>query len=124
MEVMVMSLSTQSSRHSMSAGSQDGKRDLRRAWASLALLLGSIIAAVWIMNSVTWDLSFWASYLVLVAWVVVVLLFAAGAILFGRRAMREGEDAGRTPVVLGYAIGGLSLVWAVIPIIGHLAGFE
>jgi hypothetical protein len=108
----------------MSAGSDDGRRDLRRAWTSLALLIGFVIGAVWIMNSVTWDLSFWASELVLVAGMMVILLFAAGAILFGRRAQTRGEEAGRIPVAIGFTIGGLSLVWALIPIVAHLAGFE
>lgn len=119
-----MSLPTRSTRQHMSAGFHDGRRDLRRAWASLALLLGFVVSLVWIMNSVTWDLSFWASALVLVAGVIVVLLFAAGAILFGRRAVGEGEDAGSIPVVIGFGIGGFSIVWALIPIVAHLAGFE
>lgn len=108
----------------MSAGSDDGRRDLRRAWTSLALLLGYVIGGVWIMNSVSWDLSFWAAELTLVVGMLVVLLFAAGAILFGRRAIREGRDGGRTPVVIGFVVGGLSIVWAVVPIIGRLAGLE
>lgn len=91
---------------------------------SLALLLGFVIGAVWIMNSVAWDLSFWASELVLVAGMVVVLLFAAGAILFGRRAYAKGEEAGRIPVAIGFTVGGFSLVWALIPIVAHLTGFE
>jgi hypothetical protein len=49
---------------------------------------------------------------------------AAGAILFGRRAIREGKAAGEAPVVIGFVVGGLSIVWAVVPIIGRLAGFE
>jgi hypothetical protein len=120
----MMSLSTRSSRQRLSAGADDARRHLRRAWASLALLLGFVIGEVWVMNSVTWDLSFWASALVAVVGLVVVLLFAGGAILFGRRAMREGEDAGRTPVTVGFTIGGISLVWVFIPIVAHLAGFE
>jgi FtsH-binding integral membrane protein len=120
----MMSLSTRSSRQRLSAGPDDARRHLRRAWASLALLLGFVIGTVWVMNSVTWDLSFWASELVFIAGMVVVLLLAAGAILFGRRAMREGEDAGRTPVAVGFTIGGISLVWVFIPIVAHLAGFE
>lgn len=118
-----MSLSTRSTGPRISAGA-GGQRHLRWAWTSLALIVVFIIGAVWVMNSVTWDLSFWASELVLVAGLAVVLLFAAGAIVFGRRAMRQGEEAGRIPVAIGYTIGGLSLVWAVIPIVGRLAGFE
>jgi hypothetical protein len=121
---MVMALSTRSTKHRISAGSDGGRRDLRRAWTSLALLLGFVIGAVWVMNSVPWDLSFWASELVLVAGMVVVLLFAAGAIRFGRRADTKGAEAGRIPVAIGFGIGGLSFVWALIPIIAHLAGFE
>ena len=108
----------------MSAASDEGRRDLRRAWASLALLLGFVLGAVWVMNSDTWDLSFWASELVLIAGTVVVLLFAAGAILFGRRAYLNGEEGGRIPVAIGSTIGGLSLVWALIPIVAHVSGFE
>jgi len=119
-----VSLPTRSTRQHMSAGFHDGRRDLRRAWVSLALLLGFVVSLVWIMNSVTWDLSFWTSALVLIAGVIVVLLFAAGAILFGRRAVGEGEDAGSIPVVVGFGIGGFSIVWALIPIVAHLAGFE
>jgi hypothetical protein len=119
-----MSLSPRSTRQQVSAGSDDGRRDLLLAWASLVLLLGSIIGGVLIMNSLTWDPSFWVSALVLVDGLVVVLLFAGGAILFGRRAMGEGEDAGRIPVAIGGTIGGLSFVWVLIPIVAHLAGFE
>jgi membrane protein YdbS with pleckstrin-like domain len=78
----------------MSAGSKDGRADLRRAWTSLVLLIAFIIGLVWVMNSVTWDLSFWAGELILVLGMVIVLLLAAGAILFGRRAIREGKAAG------------------------------
>lgn len=117
-----MSLSTRSPGRRMSAG-LDGRRDLRWAWTSIGLICAFVIGAVWVMNSVRWDLSFWASELVLVAGVAIVLLFAAGAILFGQRAVREGQDAGRIPVSIGYTIGGLALVWAVVPIVGRLAGF-
>lgn len=119
-----MSHSARSTRQWMSADSKDGRADLRRAWTSLVLILAFIIGLVWVMNSVTWDLSFWAAYLILVLGMVIVLLLAAGAILFGRRAIREGKAAGEAPVVIGFVVGGLSIVWAVLPIIGRLAGFE
>lgn len=119
-----MSHSTRSTRQWMSADSKDGRADLRRAWTSLVLLIAFIIGLVWVMNSVTWDLPFWSAYLILVLGMVIVLLLAAGAILFGRRAIREGKAAGEAPVVIGFVVGGLSIVWAVLPIIGRLAGFE
>ena len=52
------------------------------------------------------------------------LLFAAGAIVNGRRAMRAGEEGGRAPIVIGLTIGGFAIVWAAIPIIARLAGFS
>jgi hypothetical protein len=122
-EVVVMALSTRPTRPRMRAGSDDGRRDLRRAWTSIALLLGSIVGGVWIMNRASWDLSFWASELVLVAGTTVVLLLAAAAFFFGRRAGTRGEPAGRVPGAIGLTIGGLSLLWALLPIAAHLAGF-
>jgi hypothetical protein len=119
-----MSLTTRSSREGMSTGSDGGRRDLRRAWTSLGLLLGFVIGAVRVMNSLTWDPSFWAAELVLVASVAVVPLLAAGAVRFGRRARAKGEEGGRIPIAIGFAVGGLSLGWALLPIAGHLAGFE
>lgn len=118
-----MSISTHPPGRRMSTGFH-GRRELRRAWTSLALVCAFIVGAVWVMNSMSWDLSFWASELVLVAGVAVILLFASGAILFGQRAVRDGQDSGRIPVAIGYTIGGLALVWAVVPIVGRLAGFE
>ncbi|HEX6400288.1 MAG TPA: hypothetical protein VF108_07470 [Actinomycetota bacterium] len=118
-----MSLSTRSPGRRTSIGFH-GRRDLVVAWTSLALVCLFTGGAVWVMNAVSWDLSFWASELVLVAGVAVVLLFAGGAILFGQRAVREGQEAGRIPVVIGYTIGGMALIWAVIPIVGRLSGFE
>ena len=119
-----MSISTRSSRPRASTGTGRGRRDLRRAWTSLACLFVFSIGAAWVMNATTWEPSFWISELVLIAGTVVVLLFAAGGVLFGRRALRAGGDGGRAPVVIGIVIGAVSIAWAVIPIVGRLIGFE
>jgi hypothetical protein len=122
-EVIVMSISTRS-RTGTPTRSGGGARDLRRAWTSLALLLVFSVGAVWGMNTVAWEPSFWISELVLVAGTLIALVFAAGGIFFGRRALRAGEEGGRAPVVIGSTVGALSIAWAVIPIIARLLGFE
>ncbi|GAA2747207.1 hypothetical protein GCM10009868_35740 [Terrabacter aerolatus] len=97
-------------------------RPLTRAWISVALVpvffLVAFAAAQGIYALTGYDPSagatppLWADLVAGVPALLILFLPCAGAVVYGRRAVREGARSGFVPMVLGaiVAVGGIVLV--------------
>lgn len=96
------------------------------AWVAVAVMIALLAAMPLIGSALEMgdENPFWVGALSLVGFLVVLLVFATGAIRFGLEARAEGREAGIVPAAIGGAIGGLFALLVLAVIVGHLAGFE
>lgn len=99
-------------------------RDVLVAWAMVVAMVVLFVTTASIMNRIAWDPSFAVAMLVFGLLVSVMLLLAATAVRFGRRARLRGSEAGIVPAAIGGTIGALLLLLAVVTLVGHALGFE
>lgn len=87
-------------------------RSYRRAWWSLALYPVTFVAAFVIGEGLAsalggdgGSLAWWKALLAALPAMVVFVLPGVLAVLFGRRAVRQGRPDGRSPAIVGAVIG-------------------
>lgn len=119
-----MSLSTHRSHDRADTPSDPARRDLVRAWIAVAVMIVMLAAMPLIGSLGIEGSSFWLQYLALAAFLVVLLVLAAGAIRFGLDARRAGKESGILPAAIGGAIGGLFALLVVAVLLARLVGFE
>jgi len=105
------------------AKSEPGGHDLVRAWVS-AIVLVALLGTMPLIGELAEDLSFGVEVLLLAAFTLVVVLFGAGAVGYGRRARTEGRASGLIPATIGGFLAGFFVLIQLAALVGHLVGFE
>ncbi len=77
-----------------------------------------------IMTRLDLDLSYDRSATIRGIGVAVVVLLAAAALRYGRRAQRQGHASGMVAAVLAGTIGSWVVLLTILSTIAHLVGFE
>lgn len=100
-----------------------GTHHLVRSWI-FALLVVALLVTMPLIGGFADDLTIATEVLLLVVFTFVVVLFGAGAVVYGRRARTEGRPSGLVPATIGGFFAGFSLFVQVAALVAHLVGFE